>query len=141
MKRKHSNSVFWEYVFVCAAVALISCLITGFLLGSIYLRSINARNEQMLQDQSVHAVQELDSQLDSMHQLSIQLSVQRIYRADHILAHKYNVLTAAQSITQYQSYCPMSSQFVLVYQNGSAGSNSIVPLESIFASSVFVATL
>jgi AraC-like DNA-binding protein len=119
LKTKQSNSVFWEYVFVCAAVALISCVITGFLLGSIYLRSINARNEQMLQDQSVHAVQELDSQLDSMHQLSIQLSVQRIYRADHILAHKYNVLTAAQSITQYQSYCPMSSQFVLVYQNGS----------------------
>ena len=119
MKFKHSNSIFWEYVFVCAMVALISCLITGFLLGSIYLRSINARNEQMLQDQSVHAAQELDSQVDSMHQLSIRLSVQRIYRADHIFAHKYNVLNAAQSIIQYQSYCPMSSQFVLVYRNGS----------------------
>ena len=118
MKFKHSGSVFWEYVLVCSAVALISCLIMGFLLGTAYLRAINSRDEELTENRAFSAVQSLNSQLDSMHQLSVRLSSQRIYHSEILFHHKYNVLTAAHSITQYQSYCPMASEFVLLYQKG-----------------------
>ena len=118
MKFKHSNSVFWEYVFTCAILALITCVTMGSLLGALYLRSINSHNESLIRDQAGEAAQELEAQLDSMQQLSIRLSTQMIYRADHLFKNKYNVIIAGQSITQYRSYCPMASRFALLYREG-----------------------
>lgn len=115
LKTKHSKSVFWEYVLVCTTLALITCVCIGAVLGSVYLRTINSHNEQRIQDQASHAVSALDSQIDSMRQLSLRFSTQRIYRASYILQHKYNALTTAQALSQYQSYCPLSTQFALMY--------------------------
>ena len=49
LKIKHSKSVFWEYVLVCTLLTLITCVCIGAVLGSVYLRTINSHNEQMVQ--------------------------------------------------------------------------------------------
>ena len=118
MKIKHSKSVFWEYVLVCTVLALITCVCIGAVLGSVYLRTINSHNEQMIQSQAAQAVAALDSQIGSMRQLALRFSTQRIYRASHVLQHKYNALTTAQALAQYQSYCPLATQFALMYPTG-----------------------
>lgn len=117
MKTKHSNSVFWEYVVACTILALITCVCIGAVLGAVYLRTINSRNEQMIQSQSSLAVTALDSQVESMHQLALRFSIQRIYRASYVLQHSYNALTMAQTLPRYESYCPLAAQFALMYQD------------------------
>jgi AraC-like DNA-binding protein len=118
LKFKHSNSIFWEYVLVCTVLALITCVCIGAVLGTTYLRTVNNRNAQMIQSQATQAISALDAQIDSMHQLALRFSTQRIYQASHVLQHKYNALTTAQALSQYQTYCPLATQFALMYPTG-----------------------
>lgn len=115
MKPRRSGSVFWEYVLICTLLTLVACICLCAVLGSIYLRTINRHNETTLQNQADHAVSALDSQVESMYQLALRLSTQNIYRYSYFRSSKYAELQIAQSLSQYQSYCPLADLFSLMY--------------------------
>lgn len=115
LKIKKSNSVFWEYVLVCTTLALISCLCMGMLLGINYTRTINSRNEQAVQSQAARAITSLETQLESMHHISLQLSINRIYRSDYALGDAVNTMTVARAFSQHAPFCPLANRIALMY--------------------------
>lgn len=112
LKPRYSNSVFWRYVLVSTTLALITCICVGAVLSSGYSRIINNRNEQILEDRASRAVENLDTQIESMHYVSLQLSIKLTYQPEYALN---NTIEVARAFSQYRSLCPMATQFALMY--------------------------
>ncbi len=118
MKMRNKKSMFWEYLLICTALTLITCISLGALFGTCYLRTINNRNRQALETQASHALTALDNQLDSMQQLALRFSTQRTFRQEYVTQDSYTAITTAQALSQYSSYCTLAEQFCLIYPTG-----------------------
>ena len=117
MRFHGKKSVYWEYVLVCTALTLITCLCLGIVFGTCYLHAIRDSNRRMLAEQSQRAVDALDAQIDSMQQLALRLSSQQMYRYEYIGECPYNTIEAARSLSQYESYCTLADRFALLFQS------------------------
>lgn len=93
-------------------LALITCICVGAVLSSGYSRIINNRNEQILEERASRAVENLNMQLESMHYVSLQLSIKPVYQAEYA---RNNTIEVARAFSQYRSLCPMATQFALMY--------------------------
>ena len=116
-KLLHKRSLFWKYVFMCASVIVVSCLLIGLLIGNAYIRSVNTHRKNLIQNQAAHVISDLDNQLDSMHALALKLSIQSIYQRRFIEDNPYNEMVVASSLEQYASYSGLAKEFALMYRH------------------------
>ena len=110
-------SVFWEYVLMCILVITISGVLVGGIAGKAYIRAINDHQLKLVQSQADHAVSDLNSQLDSMHKLSLKMSIQYLYQQSYFRGNAVNEIEVATSLSQYSSYADLASEFALMYRH------------------------
>ena len=109
------KSAYWGYVAICLILFTITFAVLGLVLGSSYLRSLNEAKTESLYNQAEHAVESLYTQEKSMHELSMKLSVQNVFRRSFLLAQSYNRIVIADALRQYASYCAIADEFALVF--------------------------
>ena len=124
----HSKSEYWRYICICLILLAITFVLLGFVLGTSYLRAMNKDITETLNNQAELAIQSLEAQEKSMHELSLKLSIQNHFRRSFLLENNYNRIQIADALRQYQSYCAIADTFALIYPQSNG--NSIVFLSS-----------
>lgn len=97
---------------------LLTCLLLGSVLFGIYIRNINYRTRVSVQNQTDHAVADLDTQLNAMRMLSLKLSVQRVFDSDYVFENKTHEIEMLDALSQYHAYADLPAEFALMYRNG-----------------------
>ena len=97
---------------------LLTCLMLGSVLFGIYIRNINYRTRVSVQNQTDHAVADLDTQLNAMRMLSLKLSVQRVFDSDYVFENKTHEIEMLDALSQYHAYADLPAEFALMYRNG-----------------------
>lgn len=110
------RSVFWEYVLIYSILLVTTCALLGLVLGGSYLRTLNQHQANTLRAQAGQAVTALETQAQSMHELSLKLSIQRIFRRSYLVESHYHRIAIAEALEQYQYYCGFADEFALVYR-------------------------
>lgn len=113
---RRGRSVFWEYVLVCTLLITLTSLLLGVVLGRSYLRTFDEHQRQTLQKQADIAAQSLNAQMDTMRELAAKLSIQSVFRHSYINQRKFNKISVAEALSQYQSYSALSDCFALIYE-------------------------
>ena len=108
------RSVFWEYVLIYSILLVTTCALLGLVLGGSYLRTLNQHQANTLRAQAGQAVTALETQAQSMHELSLKLSIQRIFRRSYLVESHYHRIAIAEALEQYQYYCGFADEFALV---------------------------
>lgn len=117
MNRKRSLSLFWEFILIYSMLVLLTSVLLGSALTTVYLCSINQRSRNMMQSQAERAIDDLEAQLESMHTLSLKLSVQHIYTPEYFRKSKVHEIELLNALKQYQSYLSLANEFLLIYPN------------------------
>ena len=117
--RMHSRSVFWKYIALYMTLMLTTFVLLAIVLGNSYLHMLNRHRESSTLMQAQQAVSTLEVQMDTMHDLALQLSIHSMYRKSYLEETPYHSLLIADSLTRYASYNILSSSFSLLYQESS----------------------
>ena len=113
--RNLRNSLFLGYIAFYAALVFLTALLLGALLSGIFLRNINHSMQSNAQNRIESACQDLDAQMESMRLLSLKLSVQRLYQKSYFSRSKYREIELLESLSRYQAYSSLASEFALIY--------------------------
>ncbi len=108
-------SLFWGYLSFYAVLVAVTMLLLGALLNGIFMRSIRENMRQSAQSRADHVCADLDAQMDSMRTLSLKLSVQRMYQHSYFARNKYREIELLESLSQYQAYSGLATEFGLIY--------------------------
>lgn len=114
-KKRRKPSLFVQYVVVYIVLVLIACLLIGAVLSSIYLNSINTHIIDTKQQQAAQVVQDLEAQIEPMHRLSLELSIQRMFRPEELKESKNNEINMLEALSQYTAYANLASEYALIY--------------------------
>ena len=109
------KSAYWGYVTACLILFAITFALLGLVLGSSFLRSLNDSKSEYISAQAERALESLKEQETSMHELSLKLSVQDVFRRSFIMEQPYNRIVVADALRLYASYCAIVKSFALVY--------------------------
>ena len=109
------KSEYWRYIAICLILLAITFVLLGLVLGTSYLRALNQDRTQTLGNQAELAIQSLEAQEKSMHELSLKLSIQNQFRRSFLMESNYNRIEMADALRQYQSYCAIVDLFAVVY--------------------------
>lgn len=118
-KRLPRDSAYWKYAAIYICLIAVTFLIAGVVLGSSYLRILNRNEENIVCTQAERAIATLEAQMDSMDELCNKLSAQDIYRGSYLRETPYHRIVIARGLKQYQSYCVIADQFLLIYPESS----------------------
>lgn len=119
-KTARIRSVFWEYVLIYSILLVTTCILLGLVLGGSYLRTLNQHQEDMLRSQATQTIAAIETQMKSMRELSLKLSVQRIFQRSYLAESNYHRITIAEALEQYQYYCGFADEFALIYRQENA---------------------
>ncbi|MBO4884466.1 MAG: helix-turn-helix domain-containing protein [Clostridia bacterium] len=109
------KSEYWRYIAICLILLAITFVLLGLVLGTSYLRALNQDRTETLGNQAELAIQSLEAQEKSMHELSLKLSIQNHFRRSFLLESNYNRIEMADALRQYQSYCAIVDLFAVIY--------------------------
>lgn len=109
------RSLFSKYIIAYSFIVLLSCLLIGFILSYLYLRNLNGHARSSSQIRAELAMADLENQLDNMHQLSLELSVQKSFHPSSFRTDKVTEMKMLEALHRYQSYLGPASEFALIY--------------------------
>ena len=113
--RLQRTSLFRKYILIYSCMVLCACLLLGFALSHVYLRNLNEHTRTSTQLQAELAMADLQDQLDTMYQLSLELTVQKSFHPISYRVDKIAEKEMLDALKQYRSYRGPASEFILIY--------------------------
>lgn len=116
-EKAKKNSVLSSYLLSYISIALLSCALIGAVICYFFVNDFVDTNKSNLQGKMSIAMNDLETQVDVMEDISFNISVGAAYAPTRIAEGNYAEYLMLKEFGGFQDYSPLCQQYFLLYEN------------------------